>query len=55
VDAGSLRGAMRRPPQCEKNNYLMEDHIPLLINHGMWHCLGYDHETDEDYEVMKKK
>lgn len=46
---------MRRPPQCEKNNYLMEDHIPLLINHGMWHCLGYDHETDEDYEVMKKK
>jgi len=27
----------------------------VLINHGMWHCLGYDHESDEDYEIMKQK
>jgi rRNA maturation RNase YbeY len=41
--------------QCEKHNHLMEDHIPVLINHGLWHCLGYDHESDEDYEIMKQK
>ena len=26
--------------------------IRMLLVHGMLHLVGYDHETDEDYELM---
>lgn len=30
-----------------------EQRIDILLVHGICHLLGYDHERDEDYEVMK--
>jgi rRNA maturation RNase YbeY len=29
-----------------------EDRINMLLIHGMLHLVGYDHEEDDDYEVM---
>lgn len=31
----------------------VEDHIVHLVVHGLLHCLGHDHETDEDAEAME--
>jgi probable rRNA maturation factor len=31
------------------------ERLPLLLIHGICHLLGYDHENDKDYEVMRKK
>lgn len=37
----------------EKKPFL--DHFNHLVVHGMLHLLGYDHENDEDAEVMQEK
>ena len=29
--------------------------LPILLVHGICHLLGYDHETDADYNLMHKK
>ncbi len=29
------------------------NYLALLVVHGLLHLLGYDHETDEDAEVME--
>lgn len=29
--------------------------MQILLVHGICHLLGYDHERDEDYKIMKKK
>lgn len=29
-----------------------QERVSLLIVHGLIHLLGYDHETDEDFEAM---
>ena len=31
------------------------ERLPILLVHGICHLLGYDHETDTDYDVMQKK
>lgn len=31
----------------------VEDHLSHLLVHGMLHLLGYDHESDDDAEVME--
>lgn len=31
----------------------LEERIVLLVVHSICHLLGYDHETDEEYAVMK--
>ena len=31
----------------------LEERMDILLIHGLLHLLGYDHEKDEDYEVMK--
>ncbi|HOJ92266.1 MAG TPA: rRNA maturation RNase YbeY [Dictyoglomaceae bacterium] len=41
--------------QAEENNKSLLDEIAFLALHGVLHILGYDHETDEDYEVMEKE
>jgi len=32
--------------------FTLEERIPLLLIHSILHLLGYDHETDADWEVM---
>jgi probable rRNA maturation factor len=29
-----------------------EDHMRILLVHGIYHLLGYDHVTELDYEIM---
>jgi probable rRNA maturation factor len=31
----------------------LEDHVAHLIVHGFLHLLGYDHEKEEDAEIME--
>lgn len=31
----------------------LADHVTHLIVHGLLHCLGFDHETDADAELME--
>ncbi|MEX0940265.1 MAG: rRNA maturation RNase YbeY [Candidatus Babeliales bacterium] len=32
-----------------------EKRIQILLVHGICHLLGYDHQTDDDYKIMRKK
>lgn len=47
-EEGGISGAMA-------NVYTVQERLPLLCIHGLLHLLGHDHETDEDYEIMKKR
>ena len=38
---------------CEKDAIALDAHIPVLLAHGICHLLGYDHENDADYRIMK--
>lgn len=29
-----------------------QERVSMLLVHGLIHLLGYDHETDEDFEAM---
>jgi len=31
------------------------NYLALLVVHGLLHLLGYDHESDEDAEVMEER
>lgn len=33
----------------------LEERIQVLLAHGICHLLGYDHEKDEDYEIMHQE
>jgi rRNA maturation RNase YbeY len=33
----------------------LEDYLPTVISHGMIHLLGYDHQTDAQYNQMMAK
>jgi probable rRNA maturation factor len=37
------------------NVYDPEDRINMLLVHGMLHLVGYDHEEDDEYEIMVSK
>ncbi len=47
-DERGVSGAMARI-------YDAEERIHMLLIHGMLHLVGYDHEDDEDYELMVAK
>jgi len=32
--------------------YTVIERLPLLIIHGLVHCIGYDHENMEDWKQM---
>ena len=32
----------------------LSDHVTHLVVHGILHLLGYDHETDQDADLMEK-
>lgn len=38
--------------QAEEYGHSFEEEIRFLVIHGVLHLLGYDHETEEDEEVM---
>ncbi len=38
---------------CKENNIDMNDHLPMLLVHGLVHSLHYDHETDEESAEME--
>jgi probable rRNA maturation factor len=40
---------------CKETGVDIADHLPLLIAHAILHVLGYDHETDADYELMNRE
>lgn len=41
--------------QAEEYGHSYERELFYLITHGVMHCLGYDHMTDEDKAEMRKK
>ncbi|MGB8467565.1 MAG: rRNA maturation RNase YbeY [Candidatus Babeliales bacterium] len=40
---------------AEKLNVNFDSHLTMLLVHGICHLLGYDHEKDTDYRVMRRK
>ena len=41
--------------QAEEYGHSYERELFYLITHGVMHCLGYDHMTDEDKAEMREK
>lgn len=39
---------------ARERRWTLEEHILMLIAHGLAHLLGYDHETEEQYYVMHR-
>lgn len=39
---------------ADQNNINFDQHLKLLLVHGMCHLIGYDHETEHDYKIMHK-
>lgn len=35
--------------------FTVQERLPLLFVHGVLHLLGYDHETNDDYELMVRR
>ena len=40
--------------QSKENNVTFEDELYYLVSHGVLHLLGYDHQSEEDYNLMVK-
>lgn len=38
--------------QAQENNVTFESELYYLISHGILHLLGFDHQTQEEYEFM---
>ncbi|MBR2341315.1 MAG: rRNA maturation RNase YbeY [Clostridia bacterium] len=45
----------RAREQAEEYNHSYNRELHYLIVHGIMHCLGYDHEIDEDKAEMREK
>ncbi|HEY5579274.1 MAG TPA: rRNA maturation RNase YbeY [Acidimicrobiia bacterium] len=41
--------------QAKRANIQFEDEMELIVVHGLLHLLGYDHQEDEDAEVMETR
>ena len=41
--------------QAEEYGHSLERELHYLLVHGVLHCLGYDHMTDEDKAEMREK
>lgn len=39
--------------QAEERGHPFEQELSILLIHGLLHLLGYDHQTDEDAEIME--
>jgi len=38
--------------QADENNVTLEKEVSTLIAHGILHLLGFDHQTQEDYDFV---
>lgn len=47
----SLEYVIKKAAELERS---FEEHLVILLAHGMAHLLNYDHITDEEYAVMQK-
>ena len=45
----------RAKEQAEEYGHSLERELHYLLTHGVLHCLGYDHMTDEDKAEMRQK
>lgn len=45
----------RAREQAEEYGHSFERELHYLLVHGIMHCLGYDHERDEDRKVMREQ
>ena len=45
----------RAKEQAEDYGHSLERELHYLLTHGVLHCLGYDHMTDEDKAEMREK
>lgn len=43
----------RMKEQAHEYNFTLEEETCRLLNHGIFHLLGYDHMTDEEREEME--
>lgn len=39
--------------EAEGRNMLLAHHLAHLVVHGVLHCLGYDHQGEEEAEIME--
>jgi probable rRNA maturation factor len=44
----------RAKEQAEEYGHSFERELNYLLVHGIMHCLGYDHETDEEKSEMRE-
>lgn len=40
--------------QAKEKGHTLNDELGILFVHGLLHCLGYDHNNDEEEEEMEK-
>ena len=53
---GSIVVCVRRAEeQAEEYGHSLERELHYLLVHGVLHCLGYDHMTDEDKAEMRER
>ena len=45
----------RAQEQAEEYGHSLKRELHYLLTHGVLHCLGYDHMTDEDKAEMRQK
>ena len=45
----------RAEEQAEEYGHSLRRELHYLLTHGVLHCLGYDHMTDEDKAEMREK
>lgn len=45
----------RAREQAEEYGHSYERELHYLLTHGVMHCLGYDHETDEEKAEMREQ
>jgi probable rRNA maturation factor len=45
----------RAKKQAAEHAHPLGNEIDILLVHGLFHLLGYDHIQDSDYEVMRRK
>lgn len=41
--------------QAEEYGASFDDEISLMVIHGLLHLLGYDHQTDDEAELMEQR